>query len=336
MRVFITGIAGFLGSHLADAFLTRGDHVTGCDNLIGGYADNVPRRADWYQSDCNDFERLKKAMRAVDVVIHCAATAHEGLSVFSPHENAQHGYAASAAVFSAACAVKVKRIVHMSSMARYGKGAWPPPFTEDMMPRPEDPYGIGKWASEELLKNLCEEHEVEWTVAIPHNIYGPRQNYTDPFRNVVSIFTNLMLQGRQPIIYGDGSQERCFSYIADDVEPLVLMATSPDVVGECVNIGPDKEVVSILRVAEITADILKFPIDPVFKEARPREVKYAHCSAAKARRLLHYHPKIPLRDGIAMTIDWIRERGPRPFDYHHLNIEIESKKLPETWAKRLF
>ena len=336
MRVFITGIAGFLGSHLADAFLARGDQVSGVDSLIGGETENVPRGADWYVGDCNEFERLKKAMRAADVVMHAAATAHEGLSVFSPYENARHGYAASAAVFSAACAVGVKRIVACSSMARYGKGEGPPPFTEHMRPAPEDPYGIGKYAMELLLANLCETHGVEWTVAIPHNIHGERQCMTDPFRNVVSIFANRMLQGKQPIVYGDGSQERCFSYVSDDIGPLMRMADAAEVVGECVNIGPDTEVISVLDLAKLVAKLLGFPVDPIFKPGRPREVKFAHCSSDKARRLLGYEPNVALEDGIARTVAWVQKKGPRPFSYHRLDLEIESSKTPETWTRRLF
>lgn len=336
MRVFITGVAGFLGSHLADAFLQRGDQVSGIDSLVGGYEDNVPAGVDWYAGDCNEFDRLRKAMRGVDIVYHCAATAHEGLSVFSPHENAQNGYAASAATFSAACAVGVKRTIFCSSMARYGQGDGPPPFSEAMRPLPEDPYGIGKYSAELLLRNLAETHGMEWVVAVPHNIYGPKQVYTDPFRNVVSIFANLMLQGRQPYIYGDGSQQRCFSYYTDDVEPLVRMATQANVVGEVINVGPDSEVVSVLRVAEIVAKVLKLPLDPIFKSRRPREVKFAHCSADKARKLLGYESKVSLEEGVVQTIEWIRTRGARPFSYHNLDLEIESDQLPETWKKRLF
>jgi len=334
MRVFITGVAGFLGSHLADAFLARGDHVVGCDNLIGGFRQNVPHGVDFYVGDCNELERLKKAMRAVDIVYHCAATAHEGLSVFSPHENATNGYNASAAVFSAACAQRVKRIVHCTSMARYGTQDTTP-FTEDMTPKPQDPYGIGKYASESLLRNLCDTHGVEWVIAVPHNIYGPRQRYDDFARNVIAIFSNLMLQGRQPFIYGDGSQERCFSYVSDDIEPLVRMAILDSVKGEIINIGPDTEVTTVLEIAKLIAEILNFKLDPIFKASRPCEVHLAHCSADKARRKLGYETKVTLYDGLVQTVDWIRRLGPKPFSYHHLNIEIESPKLPETWQKRL-
>jgi len=298
--------------------------------------DNVPPGVDWYQGDCNDVDRLKKAMRGVDIVYHCAATAHEGLSVFSPHENARHGYAASAAVFSAACASGVRRVVFCSSMARYGMGDGPPPFTEDMRPEPEDPYGIGKYAAELLLRNLADTHGVEWTIAVPHNIYGPKQKYDDFARNVVAIFTNMMLQGRQPYIYGDGSQKRCFSYYTDDVAPMVRMAIQANVAGQVINIGPDSEVVTVLRVAEMVAKELNFRLDPIFKPARPREVRFAHCSATKSRTLLGYEPKVTLEEGIHKTVAWIQQRGPRPFSYHLLDIEIDSEKLPETWKKRLF
>ena len=222
-------------------------------------------------------------------------------------------------------------------MARYGEGDGPPPFVESMRARPQDPYGIGKYAAESLLGNLAETHGVEWVVAVPHNIYGPRQVYSDPFRNVVSIFANLMLQKRQPYVYGDGVQQRCFSYYTDAVEPMVRMATQDNVTGEVINIGPDSEVVTIQRVAEIVASkVAGFQLDPIFKAARPCEVKFAHCSADKSRRLLGYEPKVPLDYGIAETVEWIAKRGPRPFSYHNLDLEIESDKLPETWKKRLF
>lgn len=334
MRVMVTGVAGFLGSHLAEALVARGDSVVGVDSLAGGYEDNVPHGVDWYVGDCNDLGRLQKAMRAVDVVYHCAAAAHEGLSNFQPHENARNGYAASAAVFSAACAARVRRVVFCSSMARYGVGERLP-FTEDQRPRPEDPYGVGKYAAELLLENLCGTHGVEWCVVVPHNIYGPRQKYDDFARNVVSIFANLMLQGRQPHVYGDGSQIRCFSYVDDVVRPMVRMIDDRAVVGEVVNLGPDEGACTVLELAKLVAAVLSFPLDPVFHPGRPREVKVAHCSADKARALLGYEPKTSLEAGVRGTVDWIRRRGTKPFSYHHLDIEIDSPLLPETWSRRL-
>lgn len=335
MRVFITGVAGFLGSHIADAFLARGDDVIGVDNLIGGDVENVPERVRWTPADCNERDVLERAMKGCDVVMHCAATAHEGLSVFSPFENAKHGYSASASVFSAAASVGVKRVVFTSSMARYGKGEKPPPFHEGMIPYPEDPYGIGKVAAEHLLANLAETHGFEHVIAVPHNIVGERQRFHDPYRNAISIFANMMLQGRQPTIYGDGSQTRSFSYVGDCVAPLVAMATEPHVVGETINIGPDREVVSVLEAARIVARVLGKPFDPHFVPPRPREVREAHCSADKAREVLGYSPRVGLEEAIERTVAWVKAKGPKPFDYH-LDLEIVNDKVPETWAKRTF
>lgn len=339
MKIFVSGVAGFLGSHLARSFINEGHRVVGIDNLIGGELLNVPAKTDFHPVDCNDLERVKKHMRGCDVVYHLAATAHEGLSVFSPHANAKNGYMASAAVFGAAADVGVKRVIFTSSMARYGKQD-SLPFTEDMTPAAVDPYGVGKVSSELLLRNLAITHGFEHVIAVPHNIAGRSQRYFDPFRNVMAIFINLMLQGRQPYIYGDGKQERCFSHYSDCIDPLIRMATSP-VVGETINIGPDDGVVTILELAEkiwrhlCAQNLFKLPFRPNFIPDRPCEVKVAHCSADKARRLLGYKPKVTLDEMITEMIGWIREEGTRPFEYH-LDIEIDSEKVPKTWKDRIF
>ena len=331
--VFITGVAGFLGSHLAEAFLKHGCRVIGCDNLLGGYRDNVPEGTEFYETDCLDLEALTIIMQGTDIVYHCAATAYEGLSVFSPFLVTQNIVGASVATFTAAIRSGVRRIVFCSSMARYGTNQVP--FTEDMPPRPQDPYGIGKVAAEAYLRNLCQVHEVEWVICVPHNIYGPRQKYDDPFRNVAAIMINLMVQDRQPIIYGDGTQKRCFSFIEDDLPVLTRLAFEKDVVGEVINVGPDEEFVTINELAQTIARLLEFELHPVRVPGRPQEVAFANCSADKARRLLGYTTRYTLREGLAQTIQWIAAKGPRPFKYH-LPLEIETGKCPETWIRQLF
>jgi UDP-glucose 4-epimerase len=332
MKVFISGVAGFLGSHLADAHTQQGDQVVGCDNMIGGDLQNLPEGIEFKEADCGEVETMKPLLEKVDLVYHCGAIATEGLSVFSPAIIAKHVYLNTAGLLAAAASKKVKRFVYCSSMARYGVGK--APFREDQPAAPVDPYGIAKYAGELLVENVSRTHGMEYVIAAPHNIIGPRQKYDDPYRNVVSIMINRMLQGKQPIIYGDGEQERCFSFVQDCVDPLLKMGTQKGLSGEIINIGPDEEAVTINQLAKIIAEILSFELDPIYVKDRPREVKHATCSADKARRLLGYKTKVSLREGIQSIVDWIREHGPKPFEYH-LPIEIDSPLLPDTWKSRL-
>lgn len=334
MKIFITGVAGFLGSHLADAMLAEGHEVVGCDNLIGGYLDNVPDGVEFYQVDCQYLNTMNKLMKGVDIVYHTACTAYEGLSVFSPNLVCQNTYQITASIASAAVSQGVKRFVYCSSMARYGTQEIIP-FTENLSPRPQDPYGISKLAAENLLRCLAEVHGMELVIVVPHNIIGPRQKYDDPYRNVASIMINLMLQGRQPIIYGDGTQKRCFSFVQDDINCLKAVAFQDNVVGEIINIGPDEEFITINELATTIADILNFKLDPIYVPGRPQEVKLATCSADKARQYLGYHTEYSLRDGLIEMINYIKKRGPKKFRYH-LDVEIISDKTPKTWTQKLF
>ena len=331
---FITGVAGFLGSHLAERLLNDGHRVIGCDNLVGGYLDNVPVGVEFHTADCNNRAKMVELLRGVDVVYHTAAYAYEGLSVFSPHLISENIFSGTISVLSAAITNRVKRFVQCSSMARYGTQPTVP-FTEDMICMPQDPYGIAKYAAELSVRNLCEVHGMEFVIAVPHNIIGPRQKYDDPFRNVASIMINLMLQGRQPIIYGDGEQMRCFSFIDDVVDPLEKMGTLPAVAGHTVNIGPDDQFITINELAKTIARLLDFKLKPIYMPGRPQEVKHATCSADKARLILDYKPKTSLAEGLGKMIGYIKQRGVKPFMYH-LDLEIVSDKTPRTWKDRLF
>tara|TARA_B100000767_G_scaffold275010_1_gene310016 strand:- start:1906 stop:2919 length:1014 start_codon:yes stop_codon:yes gene_type:complete len=330
-KILITGVAGFLGSHLADKLKGLGHEIVGIDNMLGGYEDNIPKGVKFHKIDCCNLEKVKEVMVGIDVVYHCAATAHEGLSVFSPYEITKNNYLASVSVFSAAVNAKVKRIIYCSSMARYGD--LKAPFLESMSPKPVDPYAISKVAGEAVLVNLCELNNIEWVIAVPHNIIGPRQRYDDPFRNVVSIMLNRMMQGKAPVIYGDGNQTRCFSYIDDCLSCLIPMLDQKNLNHEIINIGPDEEFVSINKIAEICSNLTGFNEKPIYKKDRPREVKHALCSADKARKFLNYQTKTSLLDGIKETYEYIKKRGVRPFDYN-IELEIINDLTPETWKNK--
>jgi UDP-glucose 4-epimerase len=332
MKVFITGIAGFLGSHLADRMLELGHTVAGNDTLVGGYRDNVPATAEFHQIDCCDIKGMTRAIAGSDIVIHTAATAHEGLSVFSPSFITKNIFEASVSTISASIQNKVKRFVFCSSMARYGNQQVP--YTEDQTPMPEDPYAVAKVASEDVLKILCDTHGMEWNIAIPHNIVGPRQRYDDPFRNVMSIMINRNLQGKPSIIYGDGLQTRCFSYVDDCIQCLEKMALDPSIVSETINIGPDEGTITIKDMATLVAQECGIADEPTHMPDRPREVKHASCSADKARRLLNYETKTTLAESVKQTVEYVRSRGTKPFDYSY-PLEIVTDKTPKTWSERL-
>lgn len=333
MKVLVTGVAGFMGSHLADEFIARGHEVLGIDNLIGGYEENVPKNVKFYKLDLDDLDSLDEAFEGVDLVVHTACTAYEGLSVFSPSLVVRNTMQITTNVMSMVVKHKIKKIVHMSSMARYGTQEVVP-FVEGLQPLPQDPYGIAKYSAELLIKNISETHGVDYVILVPHNIIGPRQKYDDPYRNVASIMINRMLQGKQPIIYGDGSQMRCFSFMQDVINPLMVACENDFVNGEIINIGPDEEFVTINELAARLANILNFELDPIYMPGRPQEVKHANCSADKARHLLGYKTTTSLDEGLSELVEWVRAKGAKEFTYH-LPIEFVTEKTPKTWTDRL-
>jgi UDP-glucose 4-epimerase len=296
--------------------------------------DNVPDGITFAELDLvTDTEFLGEITEGADLFIHAACTAYEGLSVFSPSLVVANTTQATTNCLVSAVNAKVNKFVYLSSMARYGDHDGQL-FTEDMETKPQDPYGIAKVASEQLVKNICDTQGLDWVILVPHNIIGPRQKFDDPFRNVASIMTNRILQGKQPIIYGDGTQQRCFSFVQDVVEPLFTACQKPEAVRQVINVGPDEEPISINQLAETLADIIGFELDPIYITGRPQEVKIALCSSDKARDLLGYQTGTNLRNGLQELVDYIVDKGPREFDYH-LPIEIENDKTPTTWKQKL-
>ena len=332
MKVLITGVAGFLGSHLADRMLALGHSVVGNDTLIGGYLNNVPAGVEFHNVDCCDIDAMTTIMKDCDVVYHTAATAHEGLSIFSPNFITKNIFQASVSTISAAAQNKVKRFVYCSSMARYGNQEYP--YKETQSPQPVDPYGIAKVAGEEVLKCIAELNDMEWIIAIPHNIVGPRQKFDDPFRNVMSIMINRILQGKPPIVYGDGSQIRCFSFIDDCVYCLEKLALDPTIKNDTFNIGPDEEFITLKALAELIIKELEYSGEPLYFPDRPKEIKYATCDSTKARDILGYQTTTTLLEGLRSTIEYIKSQGARPFDYSY-PLEIINKHTPTTWSERL-
>lgn len=333
MKILVTGSLGFVGSHLAKRYHYQGHEVVGVDNGVGGYDDNLTE-IQTYKIDCCDQSNLDTLFERnnFDLVIHAACTAYEGLSVVSPVFVTRNTYDATVSVLSASVKHSVKKFVYLSSMARYGKQQ--PPFTEDMKPQPEDPYGIAKVAAEDTVKCLCDVNGIEWSIVVPHNIYGPNQVYDDPFRNVVSIFLHRNLQGKPSIIYGDGEQMRCFSYIDDTLQVFDEICFGDKSSSEIFNIGPDEDYVTINQLSELCANATGYNGQPQYMPGRPKEVKYATCSSDKIRKFFNYQTRVKLQEGINKTLDFIKRRGIRKFNYS-LPIEIDNEHTPQTWTKKL-
>ena len=239
-RALVTGAAGFIGSHVVDACLELGMTVCATDDLSGGYRENVSPRATWVEGDLRDRVLVASLWDhgPFDFVYHLAAYAAEGLSHFIRAYNYRVNLEASVNLINQAVLGDVKRFVFTSSIAVYGAGQLP--MTEDMIPTPEDPYGISKLAVELDLAAAHEMFGLDYTVFRPHNVYGERQNIADKYRNVIGIFMNAVLRDSPMTVFGDGLQTRAFSHV-DDVAPVIarapLVASSRNAI---FNIGADQ------------------------------------------------------------------------------------------------
>lgn len=336
----MTGAAGFMGSHLVDWLLAKNYQVVGVDDLSGGYKENVNPKSTFYKIDLRETEKTIELVKKIKpfIIYHLAADATEGRSQFTPIQCTQRNYSAYLNLLVGSIKAGVKRMVLASSMSVYGDQK--PPFSEDMPVHPVDIYGISKAAMEQATEVLSKVYGFEYTIVRLHNVYGPRQNIADPYRNVIGIFINRMLQGKHFFIYGDGEQKRSFSYI-DDVTPYLAKAGfSKKTNGEVVNVG-STELHTINELAHevlsyFVKDLKRIPkkLRPVYLPDRPQEVKYAYCTEAKARLLLGFKQKTPLKVGIKKMIDWAKEKGPQEFKYLN-DLELTSNKIPKTWKKKL-
>jgi len=336
--VVITGSAGLIGSHLCKKFLELGYSVVGIDNLIGGYESNMPAEISYYNIDILDNKSLAKIFKEhkPNLVIHCAALAHEGLSVFAPKTIVENIYAGTASVVSAAIASGTKYFINTTSMARYGNIQ--PPFEESMTPSPVDPYGLAKLHAEQHLNLMSDIHGIKVFHIVPHNVCGPHQCYSDPFRNVMSIFANQLKRNKSIYIYGDGSQKRSFSHVSDCVDAYVAAYSYRDKIksGEVFNIGPDDGTeITVKNLAVKVSRYFNVEPDVTHLPERPREVKDAWVSTVKAKNMLNYSTNYDTDEVIRDTVLWMKTQPNREFNYH-LDLEIVTDATPKTWKDKLF
>lgn len=327
-KALVTGAAGFIGSHVVDGCLELGMDVVATDDLSGGYAENVSNQAELVVGDLRDADFVASLWtgRAFDHVYHLGAYAAEGLSHFVRAFNYRTNLEASVNLINQAVLHDVRRFVFTSSIAVYGHGQLP--MTESMIPMPEDPYGISKYATELDLAAAAKMFGLDYTIFRPHNVYGERQNIADKYRNVIGIFMNAVLRGEPMRVFGDGRQTRAFSHIAD-VAPIIsrspLVARSRN---ETFNIGADQPY-SVLELAGSVADA--FDVECRVEHEPPRnEVVHAYSDHTKVREVFDPRAPIDLHTGIRRMVAWVREHGARdPVEFPG-EIEVD-RGLPPSW-----
>lgn len=337
----MTGAAGFMGSHLVDSLVAMGGHdVYGVDDLSGGYTRNVNPQSKFTVLDLRDKEKTEKYITRVkpELLYHLAADATEGRSQFTPISATERNYLAYLYTLVPCIRYGVKKVVLTSSMSVYG--AQKTPFTESMRRIPEDVYAIAKTAMEEATEILSKVHGFEYVIVRPHNVYGPKQNLSDPYRNVIGIFINCILNNKNFYIYGDGEQKRAFTYI-DDFNPYFVKTGFLDTVnGEIINIGP-KEEYTINQLSDVVLQTFfpdgKIPqhLKPKYLPVRPQEVKEAYCTHDKAVNLLGYKTSVTLAEGVVKMVAWAKTMGPQQFQYLTNGLELETKDTPAIWSKKL-
>ncbi len=324
-RVLVTGGAGFIGSHITDHLIEGGHSVTVLDDLSGGLEENINPNAKFIKGSINNKELVDNLMPHIDLVYHLAAYAAEGLSIYNPIFNYMNNVMGSINLISTAVNNNIERFVFTSSMAVYGGRKTP--FNEEDIPIPEDPYGIAKRTVEQHLSVFNKNHGLDYVIIRPHNVYGEKQFLGDPYRNVIGIWMNRIMQGKPPLIYGDGKQTRAFSYIGDIAPCIVEAGFREEAKSQIINLGAGKPY-ALNYLAEEVIKAMNQTMSPIHTEPR-KEVKHAYCTTEKSERILGFKDRTSLQEGLYKMAQWAKSRGPMsPIVWEDYEIK---ENLPEFW-----
>ncbi len=340
-KYLVTGSAGFLGSHLVNCLESLGLNVYGIDDLSGGFMHNVKNKRKFTKLDLRNRLETEAYINKIkpDVVFHLAADATEGRSQFTPFSAIDRNLGAYMNLLVPCIKNKMRKMILTSSMSVYG--AQKPPFKESMDPKPEDVYASSKTSMEVVTKVLGNVHGFDWVVIRPHNVFGKNQNLTDPYRNVIGIFINRLLNKKPFFIYGDGEQVRAFSYVDDVIPPMVTAAFSKKCLGQTINIGGELAItLNDLGKMVLHSFFGCKPEDvpeefkPKYMPARPQEVKVAYSDHSLAKKLIGFRPKTSIKRGLEEMIKWAKKIGPQKFVYLD-SLELENENTPKTWKDKL-
>lgn len=309
MNILVTGVSGLLGSRFSSWLLEQNKNINviGIDDLSGGYIENIDPKIKFYEVNCLD-DKINKIFKETkpELVYHFAAYAAEGLSPFIRKFNYNNNLLSTANIVNNCINHNVKRLIFTSSMAVYGNNV--PPFDENMLRNPIDPYGVAKAACEQDIEIAGIQHGLDWCIIRPHNVYGKNQNIWDKYRNVLGIWMYQNLNNQPITIYGSGDQKRAFSYIDDCLNPLWLAGTSKLASKQIINLGGIKEY-SINDTADIILEVMGYG-KKVYLEER-HEVKYAWSTWKKSQDILFYEDKTSLKNGLTEMWNWAKTQPNR-------------------------
>ena len=310
MCILVTGGAGFIGSHIVEELLRRGERVRVLDDFSTGRRENLGPflgRIELIEGDLRDPSTVRQAVQNVDCVLHQAAIASVQRSVDDPLEAHAVNVTGTLNLRVAAQEAGVRRIVYASSAAVYGDSP-ALPKQESMLPHPKSPYAVTKVSGEHYCRAFTEVYGLETVCLRYFNIFGPRQDPRSDYAAVIPRFITAMLRGEAPIVHGDGHQSRDFAYISNVVQANLLAATSPDVAGRVFNVACGKQY-TLLGLIAILNDIFGTDFTPVHTAPRPGDVRHSVADVTAAQEALGYRVKEDFEQGLRRTVAWFETVG---------------------------
>ena len=302
----VTGGAGFIGSHLTEELIRRGERVRVADSLITGHRKNLAHLSgvEFLQGDVADLAVATRAVQGVDYVLHQAAIPSVPRSVEDPITSNRANIDATLSILVAARDAGVKRVVYAGSSSAYGNTPTLPK-NEDMPTNPLSPYALQKLVGEQYMQMFTSLYGLETVTIRYFNVFGPRQDPSSPYSGVISVFAKALLDNKAPTIHGDGEQTRDFTYVANVVDGVLRAVNAPGASGQVVNIATGTRI-SLNQLFASMRDAIGSRLEPLYGPARQGDVKDSLADITRARTLLGYEPSVSLEDGLKNTIEWYR------------------------------
>ncbi len=302
----VTGGAGFIGSHLCEELTRRGERVRVVDSLITGKRANLAHVSgvDFIEGDLADIAVAHRAAAGVDYVLHQAAIPSVPRSVSDPITSNRSNIDATLNILVAARDAGVKRLVYAGSSSAYGDQPTLPK-REDMPTRPLSPYALQKLVGEQYLALFTKLYGLDTVTTRYFNVFGPRQDPSSPYSGVISLFISALVEGRPPVIYGDGEQTRDFTYVANVVDGVLRACHAPGLAGEMMNVATGGRI-SLNELLRTLCELIGVRTQAVFKEPRAGDVRDSQADISRAKALIGYVPTVDLRDGLERTLQCVR------------------------------